>query len=159
DVNVPFVDSAIFADGPVTDCDLCTNAGENAECALTCDQPLPVGLAVDDGEQLAYFTNQGVDAGGAGLKVFVSGGVAPSLIQDAGSTKPGDVTYSSTHKLVFYALNAASAIMRYDGGANGISIWEPVNAPSRLRSASGGSGGKIFVLSGASLLECDVDTC
>lgn len=162
DVNAPFVDSAIFADGPVTDCNKCTDLSVVTECALTCDEPLPVGLAVDDNEQLAYFTNLGVDAGGAVFKVFVSGGPSPMLVQDAGSTKPGDIAYSSAHKLVFYGLKAANAIARYDGGPNGVSVWEPTSAtPTTLRTASGGAGagGRVFVLSGTSLTECDVDTC
>ena len=159
DVNVPIVDSAIFADGPVTTCDLCANAGVVTECALTCDQPLPLGLAVDDGEQLAYFTNVGVDAGGSVFKVFVSGGVAASLVLDAGNMKPTDIAYSSAHKLVFWGLKAANVIARWDGGPNGMSAWEPLTAPTTLRTANGGSGGRVFTLSGTTLTECDVDSC
>lgn len=159
DVNVPFVDSAIFADGPVTDCDICANGGVLSECALICDQPLPVGIAVDDNEQFAYFTNVGVDAGGAVFKVLVSGDVAPTLIQDAGNMIPSDIAYSPTHKLVFFGLKAANAVARWDGGPSGLSLWESVTAPTTLRTASGGVGGRVFMLSGATLRECDVDTC
>jgi len=141
-------------------CKVCSGVGETTACALACDMPGPSALVLDDTGSFVFFTNGGVGASGLGSsawKVNVAGGVAPVLLEDAGTERPNAIAYAPLRKVVLYGLPGANAIHVSDGGAAGASSWSNAASPGTIAVAPGANGGLVFYKSVNALETTNVD--